>query len=80
MMHLDGNAAAGVLAEAFGTEMTTVVGTCASCGATGAIGQAHVYMGGPGTVVRCSHCEAILIALAWSTCWTVDATGITRFL
>jgi len=29
---LDGNAIGGLLIEVFGTEMTTAVGTCGSCG------------------------------------------------
>ena len=32
---LDGNAIAGDLFEVFGAEMTTAVGTCAHCGASG---------------------------------------------
>ena len=38
MDELDGNAAAGVLQEIFGIEMTTVAATCATCGAVAPIG------------------------------------------
>jgi hypothetical protein len=39
-MHLDGNAAAGLLAEVFTVEATTAVVTCAGCGASGPLGAA----------------------------------------
>ena len=35
MEHLDGNAAAGLLAEVFTMEATTAVVTCAGCGGPG---------------------------------------------
>ena len=63
MGELDGNAAAGQLREVFGQEMTTVVATCASCGAAGPIGESDLYLGGPGTVIRCRHCTGILIVI-----------------
>jgi hypothetical protein len=63
-VRLDGNAAAGVLSEAFAVEMTSAVGTCAGCGARAAFGTTLVYMGGPGTVLRCSSCEAVLMRFA----------------
>ena len=37
-MHLDGNAAAGPLADIFTREVTTAVATCASCGNSGPLG------------------------------------------
>ncbi len=61
---LDGNAAAGALGEAFAVEMTTAMGTCAGCGARAALGEALVYMAGPGTVMRCASCDAVLIRYA----------------
>jgi ribosomal protein S27E len=63
-LRLDGNAAAGLLAELFAFEVTEARITCASCGAQGAAGAAHVYAGGPGTVVRCPGCSAVLIRVA----------------
>ena len=61
---LDGNAAAGVLAEIFTFEMTTTRTTCALCGATGALGAQMVYMSEIGTVVRCAACDNALIRVA----------------
>ena len=63
-LRLDGNAAAGVLREVFSVEMTAALGTCGHCGARSALGTTHVYMGGPGTVLRCSACEGALMRFA----------------
>ena len=63
-LRLDGNAAAGLLSEVFTAEATTAVATCASCGAEGALGAAHVYANAPGLVVRCPGCSAVLMRFA----------------
>lgn len=59
---LDGNAVAGLLQEVFAVEMTTAVGTCAKCGASGAVGAVHVYRGA-GVVLRCPHCDNTLVKI-----------------
>jgi Family of unknown function (DUF6510) len=59
---LDGNAVAGMLQEVFAVEMTTALGTCASCGATEAVGAIHVFRGA-GYVLRCPHCDTALVTL-----------------
>jgi hypothetical protein len=69
---LDGNAIAGELFAAFGHEMTTVVGTCASCGARSAIAELRVYIGGPGIVARCPDCASVAIVVA---CGTAHLSG-----
>jgi hypothetical protein len=61
---LDGNATAGLLAEVFTVEATSAIVSCASCGATGAVGTVHVYDRGPGTVLRCPGCDAVLMRFA----------------
>ena len=73
---LDGNAVAGLLQEVFVVEMTTAVGACASCGAAGPVGAAHVYRGA-GIVLRCPHCDNVLakIVKSDSRVW-IDSTGI----
>ena len=63
MDELDGNAAAGVLQEIFGIEMTTVAATCATCGAVAPIGASSLYTGGPGTVIRCRSCDSVLMVV-----------------
>jgi hypothetical protein len=64
---LDGNAIAGELFAAFGHEMTTVIGTCTSCGASTAIAELPVYVSGPGTVARCPGCTSVAIVLVRGT-------------
>ena len=63
MNPLDGNAIGGLLLEVFSTEMTTAVGTCASCGASGPVAETVVYLDAPGTVVRCRVCTAVLMII-----------------
>jgi Zn finger protein HypA/HybF involved in hydrogenase expression len=59
---LDGNAIAGMLQEVFAVEMTTAIETCRSCGASDALGAAHVYRGA-GTVLLCPHCHNPLVKI-----------------
>jgi hypothetical protein len=63
-LHLDGNAVAGLLSEVFTVEATTALLTCGSCGATGAVATAIVYPHGPGVVMRCPACAAVVLRLA----------------
>lgn len=60
---VDGNAIAGLLQEVFGTEMTTAIGTCAACGATGPLAECVVYLRAPGTLVRCRRCTSLLMVI-----------------
>ena len=61
--HLDGNAAAGELSNLFAMDVTTAEGQCSHCGATRQFAQAHLYVGGPGLVARCSDCDNVLLRL-----------------
>jgi hypothetical protein len=75
---LDGNAAGGMLREIFPFEMTTVQATCDGCGASGALAVLAVYMHGMGAVMRCTHCDNVLIRVARGTngrCW-LDLRGV----
>ena len=60
---LDGNAIGGMLLEVFGTEMTTATGACGSCGTVGLVAELAVYQPRLGTVVRCRHCDNVLMVL-----------------
>jgi len=42
--------------------MTAAVSTCAGCGATSQVAELAVHQPGLGTVVRCRHCESVLMA------------------
>jgi hypothetical protein len=59
---LDGNAVAGLLQEVFAADVTSVIGSCATCGATEPLGAIHVYRGA-GIVLRCPHCDNTLGAI-----------------
>jgi hypothetical protein len=63
-MHLDGNAAAGPLADIFMREATTAQVTCASCGAKGPLAAAMLYGEPMGQILCCEHCEAVLLRFA----------------
>jgi len=58
---LDGNAAAGLLMEIFGREMTEDLTTCAACRAEHPIGRLLVYAYGMGTIIRCASCGSVQI-------------------
>jgi len=60
---LDGNAAAGLLGQVFPFEMTMVQALCAGCGSMESAGAQLVYADAPGMVMRCVHCESVLIKI-----------------
>jgi hypothetical protein len=62
--HLDGNAAAGELSNLFAFDITTAEEQCSACGATRPFAEAHLYVGGPGLVARCTDCENVLLRVA----------------
>jgi hypothetical protein len=61
---LDGNAIGGLLMEIFAAEMTSAEATCVTCGAVRPLADTKVYLGGPGTVVRCRRCTSPLMVIA----------------
>jgi len=74
---VDGNAIGGMMAEVFGTDMTTAVATCGSCGAVSVVAELVVYRPGLGTVVRCRSCQNVLmvfVSLHGTTC--TDLMGL----
>jgi len=58
---LDGNAAAGRLQEIFALEITSARIQCETCGSIGAVGSLHLYAAPMGAVLRCTHCDDVLI-------------------
>lgn len=73
---LDGNAAAGILHTVYGAEMTTAVGTCDGCGTAGQVAAVRLYRTA-GLVLRCPHCDAVLmkIVTAGERVW-IDSRGL----
>ena len=60
---LDANAAAGLLQEIFGTDMTASPTECAHCGNQAEVGTLWAFTQGPGLVLRCSGCENVVIRI-----------------
>ncbi len=61
-LRLDGNAVGGLLGELFGAELTSVPCVCAGCRARDALACLDVYVGA-GIVVRCRHCDSVMIRI-----------------
>ncbi|MES1202522.1 MAG: DUF6510 family protein [Pseudomonadota bacterium] len=61
---LDGNAAAGLLQQAFAFEATAAVFTCDGCGAAGELGAAQLYGGAMGAVLRCAKCGGVVLRVS----------------
>jgi hypothetical protein len=77
-LRLDGNAIGGLLLELFGHEMTDATGVCGSCGAQEQVARLHVYVHAPGVVVRCCHCESVLIRIVQGGGRTwLDLSGVS---
>jgi hypothetical protein len=62
-MRVDGNAMAGVLGEVFVQEMTAARIACGGCGKVEPVGAEHAYMQAPGIVMRCRHCDSVLLVI-----------------
>ncbi len=62
-LRLDGNAIGGLLLELFGADLTAARTVCAVCGAHEQVARLDVYVNAPGVVVRCCHCEAVMIRI-----------------
>lgn len=75
---LDGNAVAGALAAAFGSDMTAVPGRCADCGVISMVGELHAYVRAPGAVLRCPACDGVVLRIVETTDATyIDVRGAT---
>ena len=73
---LDGNAAAGVLQEIFGAEMTASTTECVHCGHEGQVGTLLAFTQGPGLVLRCPGCEGVMLRIVETpNAYLVDARG-----
>ncbi len=73
---LDANAAAGLLQEIFGTDMTAAPTECANCGQEGEIGTLLAFTQAPGVVLRCPACESIVVRITQTPeAFYIDARG-----
>lgn len=74
---LDGNAAAGRLADVFVFDATTARTRCGACGMTAPLGVYLVYADAPGMVVRCPTCEAMVMRIVQTPGRTwLDMSGV----
>jgi hypothetical protein len=77
-LRLDGNAAAGLLAEIFPFEMTSAHTSCAGCGQTRPIGALLLYGGEMGAILRCPHCNCAQLRIVRARGrYVIDMRGVT---
>ena len=75
---VDGSAVGGMLAAAFGGEMTAAPGQCASCHTVSVVGTMRAYVRGPGVVLRCPACAEVVIRVVQTpTATLIDVSGVT---
>jgi len=73
---LDGNAAAGLMQEIFGLEMTSNPAECANCGNVSEMGGLLAFTQAPGTVLRCPACQEVMLRIVQTPNGTyLDARG-----
>jgi hypothetical protein len=58
---LDGNAAAGPLAELFTVDLSVAVATCAGCGHSSPLAECTAYSDAPALVLRCPGCAGVIL-------------------
>jgi hypothetical protein len=63
---LDANAAAGLLREIFVLDATVAQIQCAACDSTGEVGSLHFYAAPMGPILRCTHCDGVLMRAVYT--------------
>lgn len=63
-LRLDGNAAAGLLAEVFAFDVTTAQAVCEGCGTSAPMGSLPAYCLALGVIVRCPGCDTALMRVS----------------
>jgi hypothetical protein len=73
---LDGNAAAGLLQEIFVSDITSARIQCRECGSIAAVGSLRLYAAQMGAVLRCGHCDGVVMRTVHTPhdCW-LEMTG-----
>ena len=80
-MRLDGNAAAGTLAELFARDITSALATCAECGRETPVGSLLGYGQAMGVVLRCNGCEAAMLRLVQTPgALRLDPSGVSMLV
>jgi hypothetical protein len=79
-LKLDGNAVGGLLFELFGADLTAAGSVCGGCGAHEEVARLDVYRGA-GVVIRCRHCENVMIRIVQGRSQTwLDLSGTTSLV
>ena len=60
---VDGNAAAGLLADVFGDDMTALMGVCGGCSASAPLAETTVELDETAAIVRCRSCTHTLLTV-----------------
>jgi hypothetical protein len=77
-LRLDGNAAAGMLAELFTFDMTDAQAVCSGCGNTWPVGTLTKYGLTMGTILRCPGCDTAVIRITHlSSGYFLDLRGMS---
>jgi hypothetical protein len=75
---LDGNAVAGLMQQIFGRDMTMARTRCAGCASEAAMGALVAFVRGPGVVLRCPACRAMIARIVETPAAVyIDARGAT---
>jgi hypothetical protein len=78
---LDGNAAAGPLAELFTVELTAAIAACAHCGNSAPLASYVLYADAPALVIRCPTCSGVVLRYGQiGNRLRLDLSGITALL
>lgn len=76
----DGNSIGGLLMRASGHDATTDEERCAGCGTVSMYAAMRVYSRGPGVVIRCPACTAVIMRIVETPRGLViDPSGIDAF-
>jgi hypothetical protein len=60
---LDGNAISGAMRDVFSFEISIARATCGGCRSEDPVGALPTSVNAPGVVVRCPHCDHVLMRL-----------------
>lgn len=78
MRQLDGNAAAGLLAELFVFDVTSAQAVCNGCQAVGPLANLHAYSLELGVILRCPGCgDAVMRVSRLDAGYWLDMRGMS---
>ena len=75
---VDGNAAAGLLMDAFGADVTALTAVCGGCGAVSSFAETVVELDEVAAIVRCRTCTHTLLTVLRDARGTRAVIGMLR--